>query len=323
MTLIALGLGALCAPARADAEPLCRSLGGVSDAARLGSIVSGFVLAPPAPGQPALPPPSWLPSSGVGAASLAREALAAQFSGHWLSGAVDGWVVGLAPGPLDAAAARTAIVERVGAHYTADETAYLSGRLHIDPQLFGDDDLRATQEAAQAKLFSEAAGTYWSASVGCRLSDARRVEIGVYQPATPEQFLRVVELLAPFGDKVRVELLTYGPPSPAIGLAPPTPPRPPTPQPARPPVALARHVRMPLGTRCIRAGRVRIAARPSTPRVTRLTVQVAGTRRSIGGARLKKPLTVVLRARRTRVVVTVRLADGRVGTRSVTYTRCG
>lgn len=182
-----------------------------------------------------------------------------------MSGAVDGRVVGLAPGPLDSPAARAAIVERIAAHYTADETGYLSGRLHIDPQLFGESDLHATQDAVAARLLGEAAGTYWSVGVGCRLSDARRVEVGVYQPATPEQFLRVIALLEPFGDRVRVELLPYGPPSPAPG--PPPPPRPPDPAPhsARPPVALDRHVRMPRWTRCVRGGRVRIAARPSIP----------------------------------------------------------
>lgn len=74
--MTAIALCALCVPARADAEPLCRLLGGVSDQARLGPLVSGFVLAPPAPGQPAPPPPPGLPSTGVGAANLARDVLA-------------------------------------------------------------------------------------------------------------------------------------------------------------------------------------------------------------------------------------------------------
>ena len=322
--MMVIALGALCAPARADVQPLCRlSPGGAIEYQRtLGPLVSGFVLAAPAPGQPSSPPSS-LPSTGIGAGNLAREALGAQFSMYWLSNTVQGWVVGLAPGPLDAAGARAAIVERIAAHYTPDETAHLAERLHVDPQLYSDTELRATQDALVAVLLAEQ-GPLWSVGGGCRLSDARRVEVTVYSPATPEQFLRVMALAEPYGDKVRIELAPHGPPMPAVLLGPP-PPQPPQPRPQPRPqrAPFARHVTMALLRRCVRGREVRIAARRSRPAVRSLEVRVAGRApRTITGRRLAKPLVVTLRARRTKVGVTARLADRRVAVRTVTYTRC-
>lgn len=241
--------------------------------ATLGPLVGGFVLAPPAPGGQPLPPPA---STGIGAGNLAREALGARFAGAWLSTALQGWVVGIAPGGLDPAAARGAIVERIAAHYTAAETTHLSERLHIDPQLYGDAELRATQDGVTATLGSEAPGTYWSGGVGCRLSDARRVEVSVLQPVAPEQFLRVMALLEPLGDRVRIELSDRGVPSPAVG--------PPLPLPLPATVDVGRHVRMPILTRCVRGREVRIAARISRPPVQALRSARADARaRSRGG----------------------------------------
>lgn len=236
----AIVLGVLGAPARADAAPLCRpSMEGPTEyQATLGPLVSGFVLAPPAPGSTP-PPPA---STGIGAATLAREALGAQYSGVWLSSAVQGWAVGLAPGPLDGPAARGAIVDAIAARYTAEETAYLAERLHVDPQPYSDHELRATLEALSSVLRADGAAPA-AMSVACRLSDARRVEVEVYSPATQ-------------------------------------------------------------------------------PPVQALSVRVGGRSRTIAGRRLGKPLTVDLRGRRTRVAVTVLLADGRAGTQAVTYIRC-
>jgi len=317
--LTATALGALGVPALADAaEPLCRppANGPFEYQATLDPLVSGFVLAPPAPGRPAPPPPA---STGVGAANLAREVLGAQFAGVWLSGAVPGWVVGLAPGPLDPAAARAAILDRISAHYTPAETTHLAERLHLDPQPYGDADLRATRDAVEARLRGEASGTPWGAGVGCALSDARRVEVTLYQPTPPDQFQRVVALLAPFGDKVRVELsdraapMPIPMPLPGINLPLGAPP---------PPVTLGEHVRMPIVRRCVRGREIGIAARPTQPAVRALAVRAGGRTRTIAGRWLAKPLRVPLRGRRTTVVVTVHLADGRAGTKTVTYSRC-
>ena len=298
----------LSAPALADAQSLCRSAadGPLEYQVTLAPLVSGFVLAPGTHGEPPPPPPA---STGVGAGNLAREAVGAQFSGFWLNNAVQGWVVGLAPGPLDPAAARAAILQRVAAHYTAAETAHLSERLHVDPQPYGEADLHATEEAVSATLGTEARGTYWGTGIGCTLSDHRRVEVSVYPPSTTEQLQRVIAILAPFGDKVRVA------PSGPLAAASPGG------GPSRA-VVLGRHVRMPTALRCVRSRQVSIAARRSRPAVRSLTVRAGGRSKTIGGRRLAKPLRVSLRGTRTRIVVTVRLTDGRAATRAVTYRRC-
>lgn len=306
--LTAVVLSALGAPALAEAQSLCRSAaeGPREYQTTLSPLVSGFVLAPGGHGEPAPPAPA---STGVGAGNLARDTLGVQFSGFWLSNAVQGWVVGLAPGPLDPAAARAAVLERVAAHYTAAETAHLSERLHVDPQPYGDADLHATEQAVAATLGTEARATYWGTGIGCTLSDHHRVEVSVYPPSTDEQFQRVVAILEPFGDRVRVAR------SGGSAIAPPAG------TPARA-VVLGRHVRMPTALRCVRGRQVTIAARRSQPAVRSLTVRAGGRVKTIAGGRLAKPLAVSLRGRRTRVVVSVRLADGRAGTRAVTYRRC-
>ena len=307
--LTAIVLSALGAPALADAQSLCRSAGdGPRDyQTTLGPLVNGFVLAPGGHGEPPPPAPA---STGVGAGNLAREAVGAQFAAFWLSNAVQGWVVGLAPGPLDPAAARAAIVSRIAAHYTPAEAAHLSDRLHVDPQPYAEADLHATEEAVSATLGAEARGAYWGTGIGCTLSDHRRVEVNVYPPSTTQDFQRVAALLAPFGDKVRVT--RTGGPATATPAGP-----------TRRAVVLGRHVRMPSALRCVRGRQVSITARRSRPVVRSLTVRAAGRAKTIGGRRLAKPLRVSLRGARTRVVVTVRLADGCAATRAVTYRRCG
>lgn len=305
-----MALSALIAPPLAGAQSLCRSAanGPTEYQARLGPMVSGFVLDFSHSDPP--PPPA---STGVGAGNLAREALGAQFAGFWLSNALQGWVVGVAPGPLDPAAARAAVMERLSARYTAAEAAFLSERLHLDPHPYGDADLRATQEAVNATLGADAPGTYWASAIACTLSEGRRVEVSVFHPTTDEQYARITGLLARFGDQVRAARASSGPP--AITGTPGA-------SSGVRPVSFARHVRMTPGGRCLRGRTVRIAARGGTPAVRSLTVRAGGRSRAYLGRRLAKPIVVALRTRRTRIAVTVRLADRRSASRTVTYIRC-
>jgi hypothetical protein len=308
--LAALALTALAAPALSEAQSLCRSAanGPTEYQATLGPMVSGFVIETGGHGDPP-PPPA---STGVGAGNLARDALGGQFAGFWLSNALQGWVVGVAPGPLDLAAARVAVTERVSSRYTAAEAAYLSERLHVDPHPYGDADLRATQEAVNATLGAEAPGTYWGTAIACTLSEARRVEVSVFAPTTAEGSERIAALLARFGDQVRV-VRAAGAPS-LTGT-------PGTSTSARR-VSFTRHVRMTPAARCLRGRAARITARRGAPAVRSLTVRVAGRSRTYAGRRLAKPIVVALRTRRTKVTVTARLADRRSASRTVTYTRC-
>ena len=201
----------LCAPdgASAQAAPLCAPPSPGSSPAYQSALLPLLERAaptpPPSPGTPPLP----APRSGPGAFDLARNVLAGQFAGGWVNDDVQGWVVGVAPGPLGVAAARAAIVEALGQHFAGSDLAELTRRLHVDQQ-----------------PYSEAA-------------------------------------------------------------------------------------------------RVRISVRVTRPAVRGLSVRSGGRTRTIGGARLRKPLVVALRTERTTVVVTVRLADGRTATHSPTYVRCG
>jgi hypothetical protein len=314
--------GAFGAPAVAQASLCGGSEGSLEYTRKLSLYVSSFTPATPLPGQPPLDTPD-LPSTNVGAGNLAREALGAQFAMLWLHNGLQGWVVGLAPGPLDAAAARAAIVERIAAHYTPDETTYLAGLLHIDPQPYGLADLSAVQDALGQALLAEPDRVLFGVGVSCTKSDAFRVELTIYSPVTPEQFLRVLALVEPYGDKVRVELVPHGPPSPGVLVLGPQPPQPqPQGRPAVRPVSFSRHVKMPILRRCTRARQVRVAARGGQPAVKTLSIRSGGRTRTISGKRLARPLVVALRARRTTVAVTVRVADGRAASRTVTYTCC-
>ena len=304
--------------ARADAASLCPFAAGPWEyQSALLPFLNDPAPTPPTPGGPPPPPPV---STNGGANGAAREALGAQFSGLWLNSGVQGWVVGLAPGPLNAAAARTAIVDRLRTRFSESDVTYLDSRLHLDAQLYGEHELQAARDGIESTLRAEP-GTPWSSSVGCRRSDMRRVEIGVFNTATPEQIQRVSAVAEPYGDRVRVELLPYGPPAtvPVPIGPPPMPPSARTP----PPVEFGRHVKMPIVRRCVRGREIGIAARSTQPAVRALAVRAGGRTRTIAGRRLAKPLRVTLRGRRTKVVVTVHLADGRVGTKAVTYSRCG
>jgi len=74
--------------------------------------------------------------------------------------------------------------------------------------------------------------------------------------------------------------------------------------------------------RCIRGGLVKIAVRRGRSDVRLLSVKADGRRRTISGARLRKPIEVKLKRSRTVVEVTVRLRGGRTGTKTFTFTRC-
>jgi hypothetical protein len=307
----------------AHAGPLCTFGSGSPEyQTRLGQLLS-----PPSPVPPPPPPPPPVLRSAtsatyptVGARTVAREAVGAQYTMLWLNSTVQGWVVGVAPGPLDLQQARARIVEGLVPHFTPADLAYLDERLHVDPQPYSDAELQATQAQVHADLM--AMGARWSGGIsGCSRSDTVRVEITLYNGTDTQLVERVRAALAPHGDRVRLEVVPYGPPSPPIGLPPPPPPPKPKPAP-EPAISVHRYVSMGNAKRCVRGGRVRIAVRRGQSTVRSLSVKANGRRRTISGARLRKPLEVRLTRRKTVVEVVVRLRGGRTGTKVVTFTRC-
>jgi hypothetical protein len=306
----------------AQAGPLCTFGSGSPEyQTRLGALLS-----PPSPVPPPPPPPPVSRSAtsatsatypAVGARTVAREAVGAQYTMLWLNSTLQGWVVGVAPGPLDLQQARARIVEALVPHFTPADLAYLDERLYVDPQPYSEAELQATQAQVHADLF--AMGAFWGGSIGgCYDSDTVRVQIRLYNGTDTQLVERVRAALAPHGDRVRLEVVPHGPPSPG-GPLPPAPAPVPAPEPA---ISVQRYVSMTNPKRCIRGKRVRIALRRGMSDARSLSVKVNGRRRTISGARLRKPLEVRLTRKKTVVEVAVRLRGGRSGTKVFTFTRC-
>jgi hypothetical protein len=86
-----------------------------------------------------------------------------------------------------------------------------------------------------------------------------------------------------------------------------------------PPVQIARYATVPRATRCVRGRAVGVrAANDTALRWVRLSAGKRGVT-----ARRGKRAQLALKRRSTRVTLTVRLRDGRTGTQSFTYRRCG
>jgi len=263
--------------------------------------------------------------------TAARQATGAQYTMLWLDPVRQGWHIAIAPGPLDAAAARAAIVAALQAALPAADATYLADRLEVGDEPYSEADLKAVQSGVIADL--QAADLHVGVSVGfglCQLSDNVRVEVMLYSDSTPAIVAAVTALLAPYGDKVRLGVSPTGPPQPADAALPgrgtPAPqatPTPKTPVPTARPVAFARYVTLPVARRCVRGAVAHVALLPATRQAVRsVTVTVAGHRRTLTAARLRAPLAVRLGARRTAIRVAVALRDGRGAQRTVTLTRC-
>jgi len=235
------------------------------------------------------------------AEAASREALGAQFTIVWLSDRDQGWVVGLAPGPLDLQAARDAIAAALGERVSGDDLATLTSLLHVKAQPYSRAELERVQDEIVARL--EGLGAAWALGIGCEAGDAFRVEVELFNDATPEQIAQAREITAPYGDIVRFTVSEGGPPAPALGVAPPR---------------LRTYVAFPRA--CV-TGPVRITTR-RRGEIRRLTVTVAGERRTRQTGRLGKPVVVRPAGERTRVTIAVRLRDGRYVKRTVTLPPC-
>ncbi len=221
----------------------------------------------------------------AGASEEARAVLGQQIAGYWLN---DGWDMGVAPGPLTVESAQTAIGERIAARFPPGDAEYLMSTFELHAMPYSDAELRPIEAEIYAAM--EGSDFLWTAGIGCLDGEAWRVEVGLYDDATAQDIAGVRELLAPYGDKVRLYLdglLTH----PSAGDT-----------------ATSR-LRGFIRVRCAGRRRIVVRTRPAARAVIRrVTVNgrvLAGTRRTV-------------RAKRVRVVV--RVGDG---TRLAhTYRRC-
>jgi hypothetical protein len=297
----ALTAAASPAAARADDVPACRVGGGpyaYQYQARLGPLLS------------------------AGAEDGARQALGPQFAVLWLNARQQGWDVGLAPGALTVDQARAAISEQLRTRFSTEDVAYLDSTLHVEPQPYSSATLQQTQDEILRQLVAANLGVGWSAWVGCQLSDAFRVEVSMYTDSSPEVIARVREIVAPFGDLVRLEVSAGLPPRPAadVGLGPLAPPAPPKPVPE--PLRLSDYLSIKSPGSCARAATVRIVPHHAAQQSINLVTVTMGARRQRFGPSRMGAIKIRLAPGRTRLTVAIRLRDGSRAAQTLTYTRC-
>jgi hypothetical protein len=232
--------------------------------------------------------------------AAAQLALGSQYAGLWFSGRDQGWAVGVAPGPLSLDAARTAIVDELTARFPPDARDLFARTLYVYALPYSHAELEAIQEEILGQL--DGLGAAMALGIGCSRGDAFRVELTMYNDATPEQVSRAEAILAPYGDRVLLEVLEADPPHDDSAQR-----------------GVRGFVKAPHAARCIRGDAIRIRVRRSARRsVRRVTVTVAGHRHRVG----RTPLRLTLKRRVTRVRITVRLRDGTPLRRTYTFRRC-
>ena len=150
-----------------------------------------------------------------------------QYSGHGLDNVHGAWFVGYAPGPLDEAAVRARVLEVVDRHVSGEEAAFMREHLLLDPQRYGEAELRDVQR----QLGETAHDAPWAIGVSCMYGDIRRAEVTLWaEDSTPEQQEEARRAAARFGDRAVVGVEPgHGPrptagPSPTCPLVAPVPP---------------------------------------------------------------------------------------------------
>lgn len=248
-----------------------------------------------------------------------RAALGAQFAGLWFTTRDQGLGVGVAPGALDLSGARAAVLSQAaGRGATPVEVAELDGYLRVYALPYSDAELEALRDQLWPALQSLTPKPPLGIGVGCAGGDARRVVVTLWMKhQDPASIQAVQSLLAPHGDRVRLEIHDSEPPAPAVGPVGAVPGRPAPETRVSVPSALT-YVVVASPKRCVRGGTVRVAIRAAArAKVRRLAVSVAGTRRT-GSQEVRVPIA----SKATAVTITVTLRDGSRAVTQRTYRRC-
>lgn len=244
-------------------------------------------------------------------------ALADQYASVWVDADGRGWSAGLAPGALDADAARAGIAAQLATRLPAADAGSLLARLRLVPQPYGLAELTRTLEAITTALGETPLLTsaYVGTATGAE-ADAVRVRMTVWDPAAPGVVpAAVLAAVAPHGDRVVVTAETAAPvldstiaesrglPDGAVAKG------------AR---GIGRYVL--LGS-CARDGRVRVALRPGIRGRIQEVLVVADRRHRIAGRRVHLAFGVKTTASPSLRIV-VRLRDGTALTRTVRVRAC-
>jgi hypothetical protein len=155
---------------------------------------------------------------------------------------------------------------------------------------YSEAELRLIVDEIHAAM--EESDFFWTAGIGCLDGEAWRAQVGLYADADAEEVAAVRELIAPYGDKVRLYLDGLMEHPSAGGT-------------------VAGRLRAFIRVRCVGPRTIAIRTRPAARAVIRrVTVRgrvLTGTRRTVRG-------------RRVRVVVKV--GDGSRLTHTYRYRRC-
>jgi hypothetical protein len=244
---------------------------------------------------------------GDGGADAIREMLGDQMAGYW-SSPREPWAMGIAPGPMSFDEARAGIEDLLTARAGAADAALVMSRLGLYPMPYGDNELRAIADKLDAEMNEEFGEdfTWYVDRGGCLDGEAWRVQVGLYSDATEEQIAAVRELVAPYGDIVRLyldgllDLPTAGGGTVASRLR-------------------SSFIKLRSPKRCVETRTIQLKTRRSARHVIRrITVTVAGKRRAL----MRNRLTIRLRRGVTPVRVVVRVGDGTRLAHTYRFRRC-
>jgi hypothetical protein len=138
-----------------------------------------------------------------------RKHLGAQYTALWMQPDDAGWYVGVAPGRRSLAATRAWLRERIARHFSGSEAALIRSRMHVVKQPYGLKELREVGNKVWDILRVESHPANWSGDEACTLSDAYRSEVTLYKDSNETTLRDVKDLLAEFGDRVRVTRVDY------------------------------------------------------------------------------------------------------------------
>jgi hypothetical protein len=242
-----------------------------------------------------------------GGADDIRAMLGDQAAGYW-AGTRENLAMGIAPGPLSFDEARAAIEDLLTDRFGAADAALVMSQLGLYPMPYGDNEIYAIADELDERMVDEFGEEFvWVVDRGgCLDGEAWRVQVGLFSDATPDQIAAVRELIAPYGDIVRlyldglVDLPNAGGGTTAARLR-------------------SSFIRLRSPKRCVSTRTIQLKTRRSARSVIRrITVRVNGKRRALTDHRL------AIRIKRgvTRVRVVVRVADGSRWAHTYRFRRC-
>jgi hypothetical protein len=301
---------------------------GVADAQEL-TVCQAFKFGSGDPSDPA-PFQRMLAARGIGVTEVlvasTDAAVGAQQGLFWINDARNGWSVAVAPGPLDLDAAKADIEDQVRARLVPEQAAWVNAHLSVWATPYSEAELRAIQNPLFAALGPLNQGWGLSAGVACVPGEPEGFRVvaelatGDAEP-TPELQAQVAAVAAPYGDKVRVNVVKGDHrvfPAAGVVQVPPPNAEPPAAPPAPAPLRVATYVSLPKTSRCVRGRTLTVKARRDA---SLAGVSVTARSRTVA-LKAGKQTRVRLAGKRTKLTLKVTTRDGRSASQAYTFRRC-